>query len=163
MEEWLKKLVDDIKEKDRGVAEHALHEAQIAKVIAEQSPQYWDALSDSLKTFVEEAKELFGDDPTAGALAFNAVPPRGNQRQIGIVKGAYPFIQFNATFPGQITYAKGNPHQGSPGSVSSRQITSQFQVHQHDGQDKVFLQLDGKDFHEPREAAKYIMELLLAV
>jgi hypothetical protein len=161
MEEWLKKLVEQIKEQDHDVAERDAHEARKAKVIAEHGPQYWTKFGDCIKGFLDEAKELFGDDVTAGKISFTLGTP---VPQITINKSAYPLIQFTAApdFKGQIAninYSKANPKQA--GQLTAKNIPARFELSHH--HQNVFLQLDGKDFHEPKEAAKYIIEVLLSI
>jgi hypothetical protein len=167
-EEWLKRLVHEIKEKDHTPAEEAARSAHEQQIINRDGPTFWRSLGDFLCKYVQDMKADFGEDITLreGTLTCTAnmqnVP---NPNQISINKTAFPYVTFTATpeYPGRsarISYAIRNPAQTPGQGISQTSMPCRFEVSQHD---KVYLHLDGKPFHEAHEAAKYIMEKLFTI
>jgi hypothetical protein len=162
-EDWLKHLVHEIKEKDHAPAEEAGRSAHEYQIIQRDGPALWLSFADSLGDYVEDMKADFNDDITLreGQLTFTCT--QGSQISIG--KAAFPYVTFtaNPNYPqrsAQISYASQNPRQDPGQSVGHTQIPCRFELNQHN---KVYLQLDGKPFHEPQDAAKYIIQKLFTI
>jgi hypothetical protein len=161
-EEWLKHLVHEVKEKDRAPAEATARFNHEQKIIESDGPVLWRSFADFLGKYVEEMRVDFSDDITLreGKLSFSQ-----QSTQISIGKAAFPCVAFAAT-PNyqqriaQIFYSSVNPRPPHPQGAPSINMPCRFEVRQ---QDKVFLQLDGKPFHEAHEAAKYIIEKLFTI
>lgn len=162
-EEWLKRLAAEIKEKDHAVAEETARSEHELRLIKEHGPVLWRALADFLSKYVEDLKADFRDDITLreGQLSFAF---NGQNAQIGIGKAAFPYVQFTASPNYQartasISYVSRNPKLEG-GSAVHTPMPCRFEV-THDN--KVYLNLDGKPFHEAHEAAKHIMEKLFTI
>ena len=163
-EEWLKRLAAQIKEKDHVVAEETARAEHELRLIKEHGPVLWRGLADFLSKYVEDMKVDFHDDITLreGQLGFGF--NQGNS-QIGISKAAFPYVQFTASPNYQaraasIAYISRNPKLEGGSAAIHTPMPCRFEV-THDN--KVYLNLDGKPFHEAQEAAKYIMEKLFTV
>jgi hypothetical protein len=77
-------------------------------------------------------------------------------------KKAFPYLQLSAVpdYAGRtanISYVKVNPKLDPNHTVRGTPIPCHFAVSR---EDKVYLLLNGKDCHEPREAAKLVFEKL---
>ena len=164
-EEWLKDLVERIKDKDHAPAEEAAKLAREQQVIQADGPALWRSLADFLGKYVQEMKVDFHDDITIreGSLTFGFNASGGGQ--ISVTKAAFPYVQFTAQPNYQqrlasMTYSFRNPVQPPNQAIQNTPIPCRFEV---DQRDKVFLQLDGKPFHEAHEAAKYIIEKIFKI
>lgn len=168
-EEWLKRLVHEIKEKDHAAAEGASRSAHEQRIIDRDGPALWRAFGDFLCKYVEEMTVEFGRDVTLseGELSCGANPQNATG-QMSITKTAFPYVNFTAN-PNYLSrsavmmYAVRNPQapQGQP--IAQVLIPCRFEVSHDDKIYKIYFQLDGKPFHEPQEAAKYIIEKLFTL
>jgi hypothetical protein len=163
-EEWLKHLAETIKEKDHSAAEIAERDAHELRVIEQEGPVFWRAFGDLLKKYVDDMKADLDNDVTlrSGALSFSA----DSGGRFNINKEAFPFVQFSASSPtyklrtANIAYLVINPQKNPQAGAPMTTMPCRFEVGKHD---KVFLQLDGQQFHEPHEAARHVMEKLFTI
>jgi hypothetical protein len=163
-EEWLKHLAAQIKEQDREPAEKTAHENHELRLIQEHGPVFWRAFADFLGKYIEDMRNDLQDDITLreGPLTYKC---EGNNGLVQLGKAAFPFVVFSATPQYQqrvasITYAVINPKLPHDRALNHTGMPCRFEASHHG---KVFIQLDGKPFHEPHEAAKYVMEKLFTL
>jgi hypothetical protein len=164
-DEWLRKLANDIKEKDHAEAEKQARENEERALIVQHGPVLWHSFADVLQRFVTEITAAFHDDVTLreGPLSFAFRPPQGDQ--IVITKAAFPFASFTAVPQysqglASITYSVINPQKSANLNLSPTTMLCRFEVSENQ---RVFLQLDGEAFHQVDEAAKYVMEKLFTL
>lgn len=162
-EDWLKRLAGEIKEKDHTAAEEKARADHELVLIKEHGSVLWRSFTDFLIKYVGDMKADLHEDITLqeGPLDIRVEPKSG---KIDINKEAFPYVSFMAApqYPqriAQVFYAVFNP-KAPAGSHSNTVMPCRFEVNP---QNRVYLQLDGKPFHEANEAAKYIMEKLFTI
>jgi len=160
-EKWIEKLAEQIVQKDGKIAEDEARAIRIAKKIEHEAPIFWRSVVDFLQADIEELIRIMAQDVTyrEGPINYNF----GNTSQISIEKAAYPWISFQATpefakATVRINYSTVNPKR-SQHPVSLPVMPCRFELEN----EKVFMQLDGKSFHEPKEVSTYIIEKLFSI
>jgi hypothetical protein len=163
-EEWLKKLAEQIKAKDHEAAEEVARAVHQLEIIEHHGPVFWRSFTGFLKKYVNDMIEDLEADVTLREGKLSCDVDLGNSK-IDIRKAAFPYVQFSATPQynqriATIVYATVNPMATQNQSIGTTNMPCHFEVTNHD---KVFLHLDGKEFHEPQEAAKHVMEKLFTI
>lgn len=95
-EQWLKHIVDEIKEKDHAAAEETARSEYEQRIIDGGAPVVWRSLADFLGKYVDDMKSDFHEDITLreGPLRFSFNQSGG---QISISKQAFPYVQFTTS------------------------------------------------------------------
>src|ERR1051326_7003323 len=94
-EEWLVRLANQIKEKERRGAEEASHGRRRIHLLTQKGPAVWKAFADSLEENVAHLKSLLEGDITLaeGPLSFSF---DATTSKIILSKAAFPSVQFSA-------------------------------------------------------------------
>lgn len=135
-EEWLRKIVNRIKDEDRGVAERDAYEICKESVLLQSSPAFWRSFCDVLEGLIKDMQEMFGNDVTRADITI--IRTSTAHHSLDIKKSAYPYVTFRGTprFDGktvQLSYAVKNPRQdkdgeGRPINVLPTSISSRFDL-----------------------------------
>jgi hypothetical protein len=158
MEEWLVRLANQIKEKERKGAEEAANSRRRIELLKQRGPAFWKSFSEALQENMMALRNLLEGDVTLaeGPLNFRF---DASTLEIGLAKTGFPIVQFTA-IPrfdreiAEITYLSA----GGNGQVSS--MNCQFQI----GSDgRLTMRLDGRAFSNPVDAATFVMERLFRI
>ncbi len=156
-EEWLLRLANQIKEKERVPAEVSAQTRRRVTFLKQKGPAFWKAFSDSLDQSVGELKNLLEGDVTLaeGPLTYSF---NSTTSQIELTKAAFPAVRFSAVphferEVAEITY------QAAGANSSASVMQCQFQV--NDG--RLTMRLDGRHFVNPVDAATFVMERLFRI
>ena len=152
-EEWLVRLANQIKEKERRPAEESAQTRGRVTFLRQKGPAFWNAFSDSLGQSVGELKNLLEGDVTLaeGPLTYTF---NNSTSQIDLAKAAFPAVYFSATphfdrEMAEITYQ-------AAGTNGLARMQCQFQINEG----RLTMRLDGRPFTNPTDAATFIMERL---
>jgi hypothetical protein len=161
MSEWIKKLADNIKEKDHEELLKKEHQLHVAKVINEKGPAFWEEFKTKLQEYVDQMRADLGNQTLIGDLRFSQ---NGNALNIG--KSEFPFVQFNAilnltsqTISGSYVIVNPRPQSGR-GGLPHTQLLVHFKLN-HDNQ--LHAEIGNSQFHHGHELAEHVMKLLFTI
>jgi hypothetical protein len=162
-EDWLADIVRDLKVKNHDAAELAASERQRWRLVAQSAPAFWRSFSDFLRKFVEEIRDIFGDDITAGEIKFERKPAN---EEIAFSKSAFPYLRFQAKpdFSGlaaDVRYSKAEtqPEENEPRPRPENVIPCRFELN---AAGAIVMHLNGREYSEPEQAARFIIEKLFS-
>jgi hypothetical protein len=156
-EEWLLRLANQIKEKERMPAEESARTRRRVTFLKQKGPAFWKAFSDSLDQSVGELKNLLEGDVTLaeGPLTYTF---NSTTSQIDLTKSAFPAVRFSAAPHFEREVAEITYHAAGANSSASV-MQCQFLV--NDG--RLTMRLDGRHFVNPADAATFVMERLFRI
>ena len=157
-EEWLLRLANQIKDRERRPAEESAQTRRRVTVLKQKGPAFWKSFSDSLDQNVGELKNLLEGDVTLaeGPLMYSF---NNSSLQIDLSKAAFPIVRFNATphferEMAEITY------QAAGATVQPVSMKCRFETN---GDGRLTMRLDGRPFNDPVDAATFVMERLFRI
>lgn len=160
--EWIDKLADDIRSKNREAAEEFGRKQHYAELIASRGQQFFLALVDTLQQDVNALRSRLQGDPTAADMQ---VQPLGAD-EVKITRERFPWVDANLRrADGTITleYAK---RPGLNGDPSQDRKTCAF-AYQVSPDEKLYLEEafagEAQRYDTPEDLARHITELLFGM
>jgi len=162
-EDWLEHLIDGIKQGYHEAAERTAQLEHEQEIVLQKGPGVWCSFVGYIEKYARDAICAFGQDITLreGPLSVKV----DSSGQVQLEKKAFPYLEFSAIpdFGGRtadITYSKVKPKLEPHHTVRGTPIPCHFEVSR---EDEVYLLLNGRDCHEPHEAAKLVFEKLFHI
>jgi hypothetical protein len=160
--EWIANLAQNIKQKSHEAAEDYGRSQHQAGIISSQGRQFFSTVVLCLEENVTEIKRQLQGDVTASDTTFQANGPS----EIRLTRSRFPWFDAAINHRDSIIvldYAKG---LGVAGDPSLDRKSSHFDFHV-DADDTLSIQEafsdNPKQFHEPAELARHIIQLLFEV
>ncbi len=154
-EEWLQRLANQIKDRERKRAEEAAQTRRRVELLKQKGPAFWKAFCDSLQNSVGELKNLLEGDVTLmeGPLTFGF---NSATSQVDLAKAAFPVVRFSA-LPNFEREVADITYLPAGATTPAAQMACQFQI---GGDGRLIMRLDGRGFSNPVDAATFVMERL---
>jgi hypothetical protein len=157
--EWIANLAQDVRQKGHEAAENYGRSQHQTEIVTTQGQPFFTAFVISLEADVNEIKSHLQGDVTASDTTFQTVNPV----EIKLTRSRFPWFDARITHQDPIIvldYAKG---LGVAGDPALDRKTCHFAFHVADD-DTLSLQESFGDnprqFHQPKELAQHIIELL---
>jgi hypothetical protein len=157
--EWIANLAQDVRQKGHEAAENYGRSQHQAEIVTTQGQPFFTAFVISLEADVNEIKSHLQGDVTASDTTFQTISPV----EIKLTRSRFPWFDARITHQDPIIvldYAKG---LGVAGDPALDRKTCHFAFHVADD-DTLSLQESFGDnprqFHQPKELAQHIIELL---
>jgi hypothetical protein len=161
MSGWIKKLADNIKEKDHEELVKKEHQLHVAKVVNEKGPDFWEEFKTKLQEYVAQMRADLGNPTLIGDLRFSQ-----NGSTLNIGKSEFPFVQFNATLNltaqtinGSYVIVNPRPQPGR-GGLPNTQLLVHFKLN-HDN--NLYTEIGDSQFHHGHQLAEHVMKLLFTI
>ena len=159
--EWIEKLAEDIRTKNRDAAEEFGRKQHYAELISTRGHNYFLSLVDSLQEDVNTLRSQLQGDPASAEMQVQTLQPD----EVKITRERFPWVDARLTHAdGTITldYAKGPGLSGDP--LQDRKMCAfAFQVAPDEKlfAEEVFL-APPKRYERPEDLAQHITELLFS-
>ena len=157
--EWIEKLADEIKQKNRDAAEEYGRAQHYAGIVATRGKEFFVALVQCMQGDVEALRSRLQGDPTASETRVQTSRPD----EVRITRSRFPWVDARLTHKDDtvlLDYAKG---AGVEGDAKMGRVTRAFafQVGTDDGlfARDAFAE-PGREYRKPEELARRIVEML---
>jgi hypothetical protein len=160
--EWIANLTQDIKQKGHEAAEEYGRSQHRAAIVSAESGPFFAAFATCLEDDVNEIRRQLQGDVTASETTFKTSGPS----EIKLIRSRFPWFDANITHRDStiiLDYAKG---LGVAGDPTLDRKSSHFDFHVDTDDTLSIKESFGdqpKQFHEPAELARHIIQLLFEV
>jgi hypothetical protein len=160
--EWIENLARDIKEKNHEAAEEFGRSQHRAAIVTAESRPFFAAFTTCIEENINEIRRQLQGDVTASDTTFKASSPS----EIKLTRSRFPWFDADITHRDSsivLDYAKG---LGIAGDPTLDRKSSHFDFHVDDDDTLSIKEAFGdhpKQFHEPAELARHVIELLFEV
>ena len=157
--EWIANLAQDIRQKGHEAAENYGRSQHRAEIATTQGRQFFTAFAHSLEDDVNEIKRQLQGDVTSSDTMFQSISPT----ELKLTRSRFPWFDARIIYQDPdivLDYAKGLGVAGNP-ALDRKSCHFAFHV---DDDDRLSLHESFNDnarqFQQPEELARYIVELL---
>ena len=157
--EWIENLAQDIKQKGHEAAENYGRSQHQAEIVTTQGKPFFTAFLISLEDDINEIKRQLQGDVTSSDTLFKTITPT----EVALTRSRFPWFDARITHQDPIIildYAKTLGVAGDP-ALDRKVCHFTFQVADDDTLSvQESFEDDPRQFHQPEELARHIVELL---
>jgi hypothetical protein len=158
-EDWIEKLATGLASANADVSRKIGRRDQDKAIIAKEAPQFFKTFGEFIKTYGDEMDDALRsrdkNSPHKCKIEASSVTLRREKLPHVILQAAVSAVPTMT-----ISALTVNPEVSSNGSQQLKSIQCRFEVSEANG---MFAVIDGENFHNGKDAARYIIERLFPI
>ena len=160
---WMEELADSIAAKDKQASFEIAQREHCEGVIAALGPSFFRSFAECFKVAVDQMGQILDGRAITSPQTCTL---RADGREVSFRRDKLPHISMEAKFMQgsamlSIQFAVLNPEiPHGQNVVAFNPMQCRFES---DGQERLYLVLDGQDFYKPKEAAEFLVKRLFTI